>query len=64
MNSITDNPIKLIATYARVSENPDDEEGTIKNQAMTFDELAQKNNWQIVEEYKDDDWSGDIFRAT
>ncbi len=57
----TEKSIKLIATYARVSENPDDEEGTIKNQSMTFDELAQKNNWQIIEEYKDDDWSGDIL---
>lgn len=62
MNSLTDDKsIKLIATYARVSENPDDEEGTIKNQTMTFEELAEKNNWQIVQEYKDDDWSGDIL---
>ncbi len=62
MNSLNDDKsIKLIATYARVSENPDDEEGTIKNQSMTFNELAEKNNWQIIQEYKDDDWSGDIL---
>ena len=60
MNFATDNQFKLIATYARVSENPDEEERTIKNQIMTFNELAEKNNWQIVQEYKDDDWSGDL----
>ncbi len=61
MNTLADKQIKLIATYARVSENPDEEEGTIKNQTMTFTELAEKNNWHIVQEYKDDDWSGDIL---
>lgn len=61
MNPPNDNSIKLIATYARVSENPDDEEQSIKNQKMVFEELAEKNNWKIVEEYKDDDWSGDIL---
>ena len=61
MNSSDEKPIKLIATYARVSENPDEEEQTIKNQTMTFSELAEKNNWQIIQEYKDDDWSGDIL---
>ena len=57
----TDNPIKLIATYARVSKNSDEEEQTIKNQLMTFNDFAAKNNLHIVREYKDDDWSGDIL---
>ena len=61
MTPVTDKQFKLIATYSRVSENPDEEEQTIKNQLMTFTEQAEKNNWQIVEEYKDDDWSGDIL---
>ena len=61
MSPATDLQLKLIATYSRVSENPDEEERTIKNQLMTFNELAGKNNWQIVQEYKDDDWSGDIL---
>ena len=61
MTTDTEKPIRLIATYSRVSENPDEEERTIKNQLMTFSELAGKNNWQIVQEYKDDDWSGDIL---
>jgi site-specific DNA recombinase len=61
MNSTIDKQLKLIATYSRVSENPDEEERTIKNQLMTFAEQAEKNNWQIVQEYKDDDWSGDIL---
>ena len=61
MSSSTYNPIKLIATYARVSENPDEEEQSIKNQAMVFEERAEKNSWKIVQEYKDDDWSGDIL---
>ncbi len=57
----SDKPIKLIATYSRVSKNQDEEEQTIKNQLMVFGEVAEKNNWRIVEEYKDDDWSGDIL---
>ncbi len=61
MTPTTDKQLKLIATYSRVSENPDEEEQTIKNQLMTFAEQAEKNNWQIVQEYKDDDWSGDIL---
>ncbi len=61
MNDLTDKQFKLIATYARVSKNQDEQEQTIKNQSMVFTELAGKNNWQIVEEYKDDDWSGDIL---
>ena len=61
MNNLTDNPIKLIATYARVSENPDEEEQTIRNQTMTLTDFAEKHNWRIVREYKDDDWSGDIL---
>jgi site-specific DNA recombinase len=61
MTPITEKQLKLIATYARVSENPDEEEQTIKNQTMTFAELSVKNNWKIIDEYKDDDWSGDIL---
>src|SRR3989344_9155866 len=61
MNPLTEKPIKLLATYARVSENPDDEEQSIKNQAMSFSDLAEKNDWQIMQEYKDDDWTGDIL---
>jgi len=57
----TEKSIKLIAIYARISNNPDEEEQTIKNQLMAIKELAEKNNWQIVQEYKDDDWSGDIL---
>lgn len=61
MKPETDNSIRLIATYSRVSKNQDEEEQTIKNQLMVLRELAAKNNWRIVEEYKDDDWSGDIL---
>ena len=61
MNPPTDNSIKLISTYARVSKNSDEEEQTIKNQTMAFNELSEKNNWKVIEEYKDDDWSGDIL---
>lgn len=61
MKSPIEEPIKLIATYARVSKNQDEEEQTIKNQTMVFEEMAVKNNWRIVEVYKDDDWSGDIL---
>jgi len=60
-DTATDNPIKLIATYARVSKNSEEEEQTIKNQLMTFNDFTEKNNLHIVQEYKDDDWSGDIL---
>jgi len=61
MNASPTKQLKLIAIYARVSENPDEEERTIKNQLMVFKEEAEKKGWQIVQEYKDDDWSGDIL---
>jgi len=61
IENTTEKSIKLLATYARVSENPDENEQTIKNQSMIFNEFAGKNNWHIVQEYKDDDWSGDIL---
>ena len=61
MNPTTDKQIRLIAIYARVSKNREEEEQTIKNQLMTFEDLAEKNNWQIVQEYKDDDWGGDFL---
>lgn len=61
MTPSDEKPIRLIATYARVSKNQDEQEQTIKNQLMVFSEQASKNNWQIIQEYKDDDWSGDIL---
>ena len=36
MNDAIDKQFKLIATYARVSKNQDEQEQTIKNQSMVF----------------------------
>ena len=55
------NPIKLIATYSRVSTSLQEEQQTIKNQLNALQEYATKNSYTIVEEYVDDGWSGDIL---
>jgi len=54
-------PIKLIATYARVSTSHQEEQQTIKNQTVALDDFTKKNGYTIVEEYVDDGWSGDIL---
>ena len=54
-------PIRLIATYARVSTARQEEEQTIQAQIMQLKEEAQKKNYAIVKEYSDDGWSGDTI---
>jgi len=54
-------PIKLIATYQRVSTANQEEEETIKNQTNILGEFAEKNNYSIVRDYIDDGWSGDTL---
>ena len=61
MDTIKEKPIKLIATYARVSTSHQEEQQTIKNQVLSLKEFSQKNGHTIVEEYVDDGWSGDIL---
>ncbi len=61
MTASDEKPIKLIATYARVSTSNQEEQQTIQNQLVAMREYASKNNYTIVEEYIDDGWSGDIL---
>ncbi len=53
--------INLIAVYARVSTARQEEEGTIETQLLAVREFAKKNNYNIVKEYIDDGWSGDML---
>lgn len=61
MNPPDEKPIKLIATYSRVSTSNQEEQQTIKNQLNALRDFAKQNNYAIVEEYVDDGWSGDIL---
>lgn len=54
-------PPKLIATYSRVSTARQEDEHTIKNQLEALNEYAINNNLQIVKQYTDEGWSGDIL---
>ena len=51
----------MIAVYARVSTARQEEEGTIETQLLAVREFAKKNNYNIVKEYIDDGWSGDML---
>lgn len=53
--------IKLIATYSRVSTSRQEEEQTIETQIGVLKEYAIKNDYTIVQEYRDEGWSGDIL---
>ena len=59
MNPTISKPIKLIATYSRVSTATQEEQQTIKTQTVTLKECADKNGYNIVQQYIDDGWSGD-----
>ncbi len=58
---ITNTITKLVGIYCRVSTAGQEEEKTIQNQIMEICDLAEKNNYTIVEKYLDDGWSGDIL---
>ncbi|PJE51579.1 MAG: hypothetical protein COV29_00260 [Candidatus Yanofskybacteria bacterium CG10_big_fil_rev_8_21_14_0_10_36_16] len=52
---------RLAALYGRVSTSNQEDQKTIENQVDALNELANKNDFTIVQEYKDDGWSGDIL---
>ena len=52
---------KLIATYARVSTATQEQEETVKNQLSALREFAAAHSYEIVQEYIDEGWSGDIL---
>jgi site-specific DNA recombinase len=56
--------MKIIAIYGRVSTSRQENEETIKNQLLAINAFAEKRyinegGYRIVQEYKDDGWSGD-----
>src|SRR5665213_990358 len=53
--------MKLTAIYARVSTARQEEEQTIKTPLSAVNELVQKSDFRVVEEYIDEGWSGDIL---
>jgi site-specific DNA recombinase len=61
MTAEIEKPIKLIATYSRVSTSNQEEQQTVQIQLNTLQEFAKKNNYTIVENYIDDGWSGDVL---
>ncbi|MCK1481011.1 recombinase family protein [Bradyrhizobium sp. 197] len=52
---------KLIAIYARVSTARQEEEGTVETQLIALRDFARQHGYNIVKEYIDDGWSGDIL---
>lgn len=61
MNNENLKPIKLIATYYRVSTTTQEENQTIQTQIHAVKDYALKSNYKIVQEYADDGWSGDAL---
>ena len=53
--------MKLAATYARVSTARQEEEQTVKTQLSAVHERIQKDSLNLVKEYTDEGWSGDIL---
>ncbi len=53
--------IKLVAIYARVSTDRQENEKTVKNQLMVLHEYVEKNEYTVASEYIDEGWSGDIL---
>jgi site-specific DNA recombinase len=51
----------LVAYYARVSTQRQENEQTIDTQILAINDYAKSNNLTIVKEYKDEGWSGTIL---
>jgi len=54
--------IKFVATYSRVSTSLQEDQETIQNQTRALEEYAKDNELEIIQEYKDEGWSGDILK--
>ena len=52
---------KLIATYARVSTALQEEQETINAQTNALKDYAKMHGFEIIQEYKDEGWSGDTL---
>ena len=53
--------MKIVAIYARVSSQRQEEEQTIDTQILAIKDYAKEHNLTIVKEYKDEGWSGTIL---
>ena len=53
--------MKLAATYARVSTARQEEEQTVKTQMSAVHERVEKDHLNLVKEYTDEGWSGDVL---
>ncbi|RJQ37493.1 recombinase family protein [Candidatus Microgenomates bacterium] len=53
--------MNIVALYARVSSQRQENEQTIDTQIFAIKEYAKANNLTIVKEYKDEGWSGTIL---
>src|ERR1035437_6639730 len=53
--------IKFIATYSRVSTSNQEDQKTIEAQLSEVHDFAKKHEFEIVKEYIDEGWSGDIL---
>lgn len=50
-----------VGIYARVSSEKQEQEGTIKSQITALRDFGSKNNFEIVDEYIDDGYSGELL---
>ena len=51
----------IVAMYARVSTQRQENEETIETQIMAINDFVTKNDHTIVKEYRNDGWSGTIL---
>ncbi|RJR29225.1 recombinase family protein [Candidatus Microgenomates bacterium] len=51
----------IVAMYARVSTQRQENEETIETQIMAINDFVTKNGHTIVKEYRDDGWSGTLL---
>ncbi len=61
MDNYKTKTIKFVAGYYRVSTALQEEQKTIETQISAVKDFAEKNGYKIVQEYKDDGWSGDML---
>jgi site-specific DNA recombinase len=61
MKEVNDSKGKLIAIYARVSTATQEQQETVKTQLIALKDFAAAHSYQIVQQYVDDGWSGDIL---
>jgi site-specific DNA recombinase len=61
LRKIKKDKFMLVAYYARVSTQRQENEQTIDTQILAINDYAKSNNLTVVKEYKDEGWSGTIL---